>query len=328
MRRRWVQAVLGIVSLCWMGYLSPLGADQVVAPDIQAWARDALAAEKKLGVPAPAAGTNTVAVLYFQNDTGNVDLDPLQKGLALMLITDLSKIDSLHVVERVRLQALTRELDLAATPLVDSQTAPRMGKLLGARWMVGGGRLGHNRKPLLDIDCYLLDLPRDTLLGQVATQGPLAEIFNLEKKILHEIVQLLNIALTPDQMRTLDEHPTTNLRALLLLFKGVDAGDRGRYADAARHYTQALQEDPGLGEAQDYLNELKELGLLRRDAATGINLLHSLRERTSLNDGLTSESTIKRLRTPRDILRQPLLPEPLLPEPLLPAPPPPPPATP
>ena len=48
----------------------------------------------------------TVAVLYFDNNSPNREYDVLQKGLADMLVTDLSQVESLQVVEREKLQAL------------------------------------------------------------------------------------------------------------------------------------------------------------------------------------------------------------------------------
>ena len=80
----------------------------------------------------------SVAVLYFVNSSGNQELEPLQKGLTEMLITDLSQVKALTVVERARLQQLMEEMGLGMTGLMREDTAPRMGKLLGAaRWYRG-----------------------------------------------------------------------------------------------------------------------------------------------------------------------------------------------
>src|SRR5439155_67793 len=51
----------------------------------------------------PAAAARTLAVSYFDNNTGKPEYDPLAKGLADMLITDLSAISSLQIVEREKL---------------------------------------------------------------------------------------------------------------------------------------------------------------------------------------------------------------------------------
>jgi TolB-like protein len=292
-------AIMTLMGLVLTGQAAWIEAGQVVTPDIAAWAKRTIASEAKLGAPAAA---NTVAVLYFHNETGNAELDPLEKGLALMLTTDLSKIDSLQVVERVRLQALVQELDLGGSQLVAPGTAPRLGKLMGARWIVGGGDIVQRRAPALDIGCQLLDLPRDKLLGRSNAQGPLTALFSLEKTLLHDIIRKLNLALTPEQMKAVDETMSTNTDALMLLFKGLAAGDKGHYDEAASYYQKALQADPGLSEAHDNLAELDTLGL-RGGPTTGADLLHSLQERTSVTDGLIPDSTVKRFRTPEIIDR-------------------------
>jgi curli biogenesis system outer membrane secretion channel CsgG len=55
-----------------------------------------------------------------------------------MLITDLSEVKGLQIVERIKLQALVEEMGLGASGLVEANTAPRVGKLLGAQWLIGG----------------------------------------------------------------------------------------------------------------------------------------------------------------------------------------------
>ena len=55
-----------------------------------------------------------------------------------MLITDLSKIKGIKVLERVKMQALVEELGLGISGLVEAKTFPRVGRLLGAQHLVGG----------------------------------------------------------------------------------------------------------------------------------------------------------------------------------------------
>ena len=69
--------------------------------------------------------SNTVAVCYYQDLSSGQESSGFQKGLAAMVISDLTKIKSIKVVERVRLQALLEEMKLGQTGIVDPKTAPR-----------------------------------------------------------------------------------------------------------------------------------------------------------------------------------------------------------
>src|SRR5215831_11843002 len=62
--------------------------------------------------PVAARPPPTVAVSYFDNNTGKAEYDPLAKGLADMLITDLGQLQALRVVEREKLNQILAELKL------------------------------------------------------------------------------------------------------------------------------------------------------------------------------------------------------------------------
>ena len=57
---------------------------------------------------------------------------PLERGLADLLITDLSRSAQLTVVERDRMQALADEIQLSQSDRVDAATSVRAGKLIQA----------------------------------------------------------------------------------------------------------------------------------------------------------------------------------------------------
>jgi len=83
----------------------------------------------------------TIAVLYF-NATAMVKRDeyaPLNKGIAELLITELAANPRIRVVEREQLQQILDEQNLGAGDRVDKETAVRLGKILGARYMITGG---------------------------------------------------------------------------------------------------------------------------------------------------------------------------------------------
>ncbi|MCA9553768.1 MAG: hypothetical protein KC933_27250, partial [Myxococcales bacterium] len=89
------------------------------------------------GAPPPAPPT--VAVMYFDYQGKDEEMALLRKGLAQMLISDLPAGDAYTLVERDRLQDVLDELELSKSVKVDPATAQKVGKLLGARYLVLGG---------------------------------------------------------------------------------------------------------------------------------------------------------------------------------------------
>ena len=79
-----------------------------------------------------------VAVLYFDNNSGDPELDAISKGFADMVITDMSDSEQVIVVEREKLQSLLDESKLQRSRFFDKKTAVKIGKGLGASHVVSG----------------------------------------------------------------------------------------------------------------------------------------------------------------------------------------------
>ena len=271
-------------------------AGQVVTKETRDWAQQMLREEKSLQT---ARARNTLAVLYFNNRSGQADLDPLQKGMALMLITDLSKVKSIQVVERIKLQALAEELGLGVSGLIEPGTEPRVGKLLKAQWLAGG-EISGIQQTLLRVQSRLLETATSTVIGQPASEGLLSELFRIEKDLLFGLIKLLNVEVNPEEMAKLEQPCSTNSKALFALFRGVDASDRGEYEKAKDFYEKSLREDPDICSAGEALQELQDLGLISIKKRSG-DLVRSLRESTSLTNQLTPKEELKKKFYPNDI---------------------------
>src|SRR6266403_1896039 len=83
-----------------------------------------------------------IAVMPFDNGGSygqdKENFDALQKGIAGMLISELAQNPAARVVEREDIQRLLDEQNLGSSGRVDPQTAAKVGKLVGARYVVLG----------------------------------------------------------------------------------------------------------------------------------------------------------------------------------------------
>ncbi|HTX17856.1 MAG TPA: tetratricopeptide repeat protein [Bacteroidota bacterium] len=213
-------------------------------------AKAALVEESRLDVAA--IPTNTLAVLYFENKGNMHSLDPLQKGIAEMMITDFSKVHSIRVVERLRLQKLMEELNFSETNLVDERTAPRMGKLLGAYHLVKGTFFDLTSEKMR-IDALVARTRTGDIDGVTDISGNMTEFFRLEKELVFKILDELKITISDSERESILEIPTENFFAFLQYSQGLDYEDRGLYTQAVQSYTGAVQADPKFSQAKSSL---------------------------------------------------------------------------
>lgn len=107
----------------------------LVNQELRAEVERAIKLEASLNTQTPEPGT--VAVLPFVN-RGDAAQAILSKGLAAMMISDLSKVPGLRVLERAKLQMLADEIALSGSGLVDEKSAVRAGRLMRAEKLLIG----------------------------------------------------------------------------------------------------------------------------------------------------------------------------------------------
>ena len=224
--------------------------EKLIRQQMDAEAKQALADESTLDpgmIP-----DSTVAVLYFKNMGNNRDLDPIQKGLADMIMTDLSKVNSLKVIERLRMQKLMEEMGLGMTGIVDEKTAPRVGKLLGASRLVKG-----TFTPLtgdkIRIDAGLIPVKTEGSFQSNPEVDLLENLFKLEKNLVFGLIDRMDIQLSQEERDAIEVISTENLLAFMAYCHALDYEDRGMYEQSAEFYREALMHDPGFSQASEKL---------------------------------------------------------------------------
>ena len=221
--------------------------DRLVREQIQEETKKALAREEMLDVER--ISENTIAVSPFRNAGENRSLDPLQKGLAEMMVTDLTKVPSLQVVERLRMQEMMKEIGLGMTGAVDASTAPRLGNLLGANKVVNG-TFADLADEQLRLDISVAGVKTGAVEASEAS-GPLAKLFRLQKELTFGIVEEMGIELTDAERDAIQEIPTENMLAFIAYSKGLDLEDQGESEAAAAAFEEAVQLDPQFEAAQE-----------------------------------------------------------------------------
>lgn len=223
---------------------------------LEAEAQRALQMEQQLDVTR--IPNNTIAILYFENKGQKAELNPLQKGLAEMVITDLAKVKSLKVVERIRLHEMMQEMNLGESDLVDQRTAPRLGKLLGAYRLVKGSFFELTGDKI-NIDAFVARTRTGELDVTTNISGSMQDFFRMEKDLVFKIIADLKITLTDQEREAILEIPTENFFAFLQYSRGLDYEDRGLYTQAFQAYSQAATSDPSFSQAKSSASSAKKV---------------------------------------------------------------------
>lgn len=216
----------------------------LVRQEAVASAKAALADEARLaGAPGSPLTVAVPPLMFRGSDTL---LKPLERGLAELLITDLSRSAKLTVVERDRMQALADEIQLGASGAVDSGSTVRAGRLIQAGTVVNGIILQQGASGLT-LDARLVRVA-DGRFGDPATvTNSLDALFAMEKQLAFALFDRLGVELTPAERQLVERRPTTNLNAFLAYSRGLQATDAGRFEDASRFFNEARSMDPAFG---------------------------------------------------------------------------------
>jgi TolB-like protein len=215
--------------------------------------------------PTDATATGpTVAVLYFDYSGESEEMEVLRKGLAQMLVSDLSGLSGLRVVERERLEAVLAELELQKSRKIDPTTAAKIGKLLGARYLVLGSYF--ELMGTLRADARVVEVETGRILRSFGVHGKPGDFLELEQKLGVQIGEVLTARADvkpepPEVRRTAQARrpkPPTRLSTTTAVrySRALDAKDKGDVATAKKELAAVVAEQPDFQLASAALDRL------------------------------------------------------------------------
>jgi len=208
-------------------------------------AKLALARESTLTALAPDPSTIAVLPLTIAGDSS---LQPLSRGLAELLTSDLALVRSLRLLERVQIGALLDELKLEQSGRADVRTAARVGRLLRAERMVQGVAAITLNGPVR-MSAAVVRGDGNVRSGAEAN-GTFKQLLDLEKQLVFGLATELGIQLTEAERQRILRQGPKNLAAFLAYSTGLEALDRSDYRAAAAAFGAATRADPTFQQAQ------------------------------------------------------------------------------
>ncbi len=207
------------------------------------------------------SGKPSVAVLYFDNTTGDKELDWMRTGITEMVVTDLSQSGDLEVVGTDRLYGILAELkrqdDRVLSPEVISAVAARTGvdRVVVGSYIKSGDAIRINVR-LQDAKTGRIETSER--VEGTTTSALFGMIDELSRRIRSKFEDLRagatlltppNATTRPGLERGLGDVTTSSIEAYRLYAEAINLHDRSRTVEAAAMFEKAIAIDPGFAMA-------------------------------------------------------------------------------
>jgi TolB-like protein len=200
-----------------------------------------------------------IAVLPFENGGSygkdKEDFEALRKGIAATLIYELARNPGARLVEREQTQRLLDEQGLGVAERVDAATAAKVGKLVGARYMITGSFIdlyGDFR-----VDARIIDVETGEIMKVVRSDPRLhdrRDMFRMIESVARSIMTDTKLPPLPASATQRGAVPT---EALAHFSRALLYEDRGDKPKAIEYYQKALAVFPNYAEAGEGLRKAR-----------------------------------------------------------------------
>ncbi|HTS89011.1 MAG TPA: CsgG/HfaB family protein [Gemmatimonadales bacterium] len=199
-----------------------------------------------------------IAVLPFENGGSygqdKENFEALQRGIPGMLISELGQNPAARVVDRDNIMAVLHEQDLGKDGRVDAATAAKIGKIVGARYMITGtfvDMYGHFRT-----DARVIDVETSEIIKTVKAEGKREDLFKQIQTIADRIMTETKLPPLPAEVSKADQSRNVPTEALTYYSRALLYQDRGDKTKAAEFFRKAIDTFPGYTEAQEGLKKV------------------------------------------------------------------------
>jgi non-specific serine/threonine protein kinase len=186
----------------------------------------------------------SVAVLYFENQSGSKEDEYFRDGITEDIVTEISKIGQLDIFPRSEMLAFRDK------PV----TAQQVSQQLGAAYVLEGSiRRSGNR---VRITAQLVEASTRHSVWAERYDRQLEDLFAIQEEIARSIAQALRITMTPQEEKTIAIRPTEDAQAYDFYLRGRNYLRRENLDYALQMFEQAIQLDPNFAQAHAAIGHL------------------------------------------------------------------------
>ncbi|MDJ0958774.1 MAG: adenylate/guanylate cyclase domain-containing protein [Arenicellales bacterium] len=206
----------------------------------------------------------SLAVLPFNNFSGDQTQEYFADGITEDLTTDLSKLSGLFVISR----------NSAFTFKGKTSRSKDVADQLGVRYLLEGSvRRDADR---IRINAQLIDTATGGHIWADRYDGTLTDVFDFQDQVVRQIVEALSLKMLPEDSKRLVGSGTTSVEAHDAYLSGLAAYYRRSpeaNAEARSHFERALQFDPDFFDAYTALAKVYiRAAILEQDYADKLGI--------------------------------------------------------
>jgi adenylate cyclase len=182
----------------------------------------------------------TIAVLPFDNMSGDPEQDYFSDGITEDLITDLSRISGLFVIARTTVFTYKGK----------SVTVRQVGEDLGVQYVLEGSVRRAGKR--IRINAQLVDAGSGRHLWADRYDREISDVFALQDEVTQKIVSALAVKLTADERQNLRQATKVDPVAYDVFLRGLELHRRYTFetrAEARALFERAIELDPSFARA-------------------------------------------------------------------------------
>jgi outer membrane protein assembly factor BamB/TolB-like protein len=196
-----------------------------------------------------ASRPKTLAVVDFQNASGDRSLDSIGLGIMEEISTDLADVRGVTLIERRELNEVLKELKFDRSQYVDPSAAQKIGKVLGADYMVVGGYLKFQDD--IRLTARLVEVGTAKVVLPAKAEGKYANLMGLQDQLAESLRKGIAGGFAEEESSPVAPS-TTNLEAFQDFSDGLKFYRDELFADAAAKFDAAVKLDPRYSRAHFY----------------------------------------------------------------------------
>lgn len=213
------------------------------------------------GLATPVLAQDTrpgIAVFPFTNGGSygqdKENFEALEVGMQQMLTTEFAQNPALRVVDRSQIKQLLAEQDLGAQGRVDPNTAAKIGKVVGAKYVVLGGFIDFYGD--FRVDIRIVNTETSELVKTHQSRDKRENLYGIVTKTATEITRGVNLPAMPRQAMEQRENRKIPTEAVTYYSRALLYADRGNKEKATELYNRAIEVFPEYTEAKQGLQQL------------------------------------------------------------------------